>query len=307
MGLANLVPGISGGTMLLASGIYPNFINSIADLSTFRFSKRAFLVLGIVGFAAALSILSLAGVVKTSVVDHRWAMYSLFIGLTLGGVPIIWKMARPVSQAFYVGAFAGLAVMIALAWTQMTGDTSAAARQGWFIMFIAGVAGASAMILPGVSGGYLLLLLGVYVPVLSAIDRFKNALKAHEIATAMDPALEVILPVGIGVLVGVLVVSNVIKVVLRKYKQATLGVLMGFLVGAVIGLWPFQKGIAPKIGELFKGEVLTAQSLANIPAEKFPTAFYSPETKDIALSLGLICVGFAITAMIARWGDSAKT
>ena len=85
MGLANLVPGISGGTMLLAVGIYPQFIRGVAEVSTFRFSARTLLLLGCVACAAAVSIVGLAGIVKDLVIDHRWIMYSLFIGLTLGG------------------------------------------------------------------------------------------------------------------------------------------------------------------------------------------------------------------------------
>ena len=307
MGLANLVPGISGGTMLLASGIYPRFIESIAELSSFRFNKRALVVLGLVVSAAALAILLLAGIVKSAVIDHRWVMYSLFIGLTLGGLSVIWSMARPVTPNFWFGASVGIAIMVALAWMQMSGDTTAATRQGWFIMFVAGVAGASAMILPGVSGGYLLLVLGVYVPVLGAIDRFKDALKSMDIAAAMGPAVDVILPVGLGVLVGVLVVSNLIKVVLHKYEQATLGILMGFLVGAVFGLWPFQRGMPPKVGELFKGEIVSAESLSTIAPEKFPTAFYSPTITDVAMATGLVFVGFVLTTLIARWGNDSNS
>ena len=177
MGLANLVPGISGGTMLLAAGIYPRFIQALADLSGLRLRKDSFIVLGLVGVAAAVAILLGAGPVKDAVVEHRWAMYSLFIGLTLGGVPVLWQMARPAKNAFWVGMVAGLILMAGLAWLQIDGASSGGSREGIPMMFIAGVAGASAMILPGVSGGYLLLVLGVYVPVLSAIDALKEALK----------------------------------------------------------------------------------------------------------------------------------
>ena len=85
MGLANLVPGISGGTMLLAAGIYPCFINAIAEVTTLRLRVATIAVLGSVVGAASVAILLFAGVVKELVVDHRWMMYSLFIGLTLGG------------------------------------------------------------------------------------------------------------------------------------------------------------------------------------------------------------------------------
>jgi len=304
MGLANLVPGISGGTMLLAAGIYPRFIQALAELSGLRFRKSSFIVLGLVGVAAAGAILLGAGTVKDAVVEHRWAMYSLFIGLTLGGVPVLWQMARPATNPFWVGIVVGLFVMIALAWLQISGASAGTSREGVPMMFIAGVAGASAMILPGVSGGYLLLVLGVYVPVLSAIDALKEALRAGNLESASDPVLGVVLPVGIGVAIGILVISNLIKIVLERFEQPTLGALMGLLVGAVFGLWPFQEGVAPKVGEVFKGQVLTVERLADLSPDKYPTEFYAPTFTDVMMAVGLIGVGYIITTLVARVGGA---
>ncbi len=304
MGLANLVPGISGGTMLLAAGIYPRFIQALADLSGLRLRKDSFIVLGLVGVAAAVAILLGAGPVKDAVIEHRWAMYSLFIGLTLGGVPVLWQMARPARNAFWVGMVAGLIVMAGLAWLQIDGASSGGSREGIPMMFIAGVAGASAMILPGVSGGYLLLVLGVYVPVLSAIDALKEALKVNDLASASEPILGVVLPVGVGVAIGVLVISNLIKVVLERYEQPTLGALMGLLVGAVFGLWPFQEGVAPRVGEMFKGQTLTAERLADLAPDKYPTEFFAPTFTDVMMAVGLVGVGYMITTLVARLGGA---
>jgi len=304
MGLANLVPGISGGTMLLAAGIYPRFIEALADLSALRFRKTSFFVLAVVGFAAAAAILLGAGPVKDAVVSHRWAMYSLFIGLTLGGIPVLWQMARPASNSFWTAMVAGLIVMAALAWLQVYGASSAAHREGVVMMFLAGVAGASAMILPGVSGGYLLLVLGVYVPVLSAIDALTEAIKGGDLASATDPVLAVVLPVGVGVGVGILVVSNVLRVVLERYEQPTLGALMGLLVGAVFGLWPFQEGVPPKVGEVFKGETLTAERLAELTPDKFPAEIYSPTFTGVMMAVGLVGLGYMITTLVARVGGA---
>lgn len=305
MGLANLVPGISGGTMLLAAGIYPRFIQALADLSALRFRKSSFWVLALVGIAAAVAILVGAGPVKDAVVNHRWAMYSLFIGLTLGGVPVLWQMARPATGAFWSGVIVGLFIMAGLAWLQMYGAGSGASREGIVMMFVAGVAGASAMILPGVSGGYLLLVLGVYVPVLSAIDALKEGIKASDWASAADPVQSVVLPVGIGVAVGILLISNLIKVVLERYEQPTLGVLMGLLVGAVFGLWPFQEGVAPAVGEMFKGQILTAERLADLSPDKYPTELYAPTFTNVMMAVGLVGVGYMITTIVAHIGGAS--
>jgi len=219
MGLANLVPGISGGTMLLAAGIYPKFIDAIAEVTRFRFRFRSLLLLGCVAVAAGLAILLLAGVLKNLVVDQRWIMYSLFIGLTLGGVPVA------ILQAYGIVA---------------------SGSSNFLMMFLAGLAGASAMILPGLSGGYLLLLMGQYVPILSAIDQFKDCLKERDFVAIMEPAISVVLPVGLGVVAGIVVVGNLLQWLLNRFRKATLGVLLGLLIGSTVGLWPFQMGVEPK-------------------------------------------------------------
>ncbi|MDA0323157.1 MAG: DUF368 domain-containing protein [Verrucomicrobia bacterium] len=302
MGLANLVPGISGGTMLLAAGIYPRFINAIAEVTTLRLRAPSIAVLGSVVVAAGLAILLLAGTVKGLVVDHRWIMYSLFIGLTLGGVPIVWKMVRPARKSTWIGAIVGFIVMAVLAYSQQTQSGAGGGSTGIFMLFLAGVAGASAMILPGVSGGYLLLVLGQYIPILSAIDAFKLALKGGEMGEATQIALHVGIPVGLGVLVGVVGVSNLLRLLLKRFEKATLGVLLGLLLGAVVGLWPFQTGVLPQVGDVVKGEMMTEGLIAELDPEDYPTRYFSPSGTQVGGVFGGIAVGFLITFAIARIG-----
>ena len=307
MGLANLVPGISGGTMLLAAGVYPRFINAIAEVTTLRLRTVSLVLLGSVVGAAAIAILLLAGTVKGLVVDHRWVMYSLFIGLTLGGVPVVWKMAKPATGSLWGGAVAGFVAMALLAWMQTRGaGTSGAGAGSPVMMFLAGVAGASAMILPGVSGGYLLLVLGQYVPILSAIDQFKEALKAGDWAVVIDVGLKVGLPVGLGVVIGIVVVSNLLRVLLRRAPKATLGVLLGLLLGAVVGLWPFQQGVPPTVGATVKGQIVTEETLKKVDPDDFPTEFFSPTGKHMGGALGFVLIGLVTTTLVSRFGGDEE-
>ena len=108
MGLANLVPGLSGGTMLLAVGVYPQFIRGVAEISTFRFRLKTFVLLACIIGTMLLAIVAFAGVVKNLIIDHRWMMYSLFIGLTLGGAPVVWRMLRPVNWTAVLASIVGL-------------------------------------------------------------------------------------------------------------------------------------------------------------------------------------------------------
>jgi putative membrane protein len=316
MGLANLVPGISGGTMLLAAGIYQPFIESIAEVTTLRFRRRALGVLAGVGLAAVTAIALLAGTVKDLVVDHRWLMYSLFIGLTLGGVPVVWKLivaerrraAAATGLSLWLAFAAGLVGMSALAWVQAAGSGGQAVHSGFLFMLLAGTVAAAAMILPGVSGGYLFLVLGVYVAVLTGIESFVDALKALDFTALVPPTLQVVLPVGLGVILGMVAVSNTLERLLRSCPVPTLGVLMGLLGGAVVGLWPFQHGVAPSLGELFRGSVVTSANLSEILSEpeRFPTEFFTPSVGQALIAIGVVAAGFAATLMIGLLGGSAK-
>ena len=307
MGLANLVPGISGGTMLLAAGVYPRFIEAVAEVTTLRFRPRSLVLLGSVVVTAGLAILLLAGAVKGLVVDHRWVMYSIFIGLTLGGVPVVWKLARPATRGLWVGAGAGFVAMVLLALAQQGGGGGGmgGGEQSIPLLFLAGVAGAAAMILPGVSGGYLLLVLGQYVPILGSIDRLKGALAARDFAAA-GAEWVVIVPVGVGVLVGIVGVSNLLRLLLHRFEKPTLGVLLGLLLGAVVGLWPFQRGVEPEPGQVVKGQLVTADNLGQFEPEHWPVAFFLPRTSQVAGSIALMIAGFGATFLISKMGNAAS-
>lgn len=304
MGLANLVPGISGGTMLLAAGIYPDFIESVADVTTLRFRRRALLVLGTVVGTAVIAILLLAGAVRSLVIHHRWVMYSLFIGLTLGGVPLVWRLARPATPAVFAGAAGGFLVMLIMAGA--FGEPSGGGEPNVVILGIAGAAGASAMILPGVSGGYLLLLLGQYEVILGGVDQLKTGLLgdsstgvAADLTVAVG-SLDIVIPVGIGVVVGVVGVSNLLRWLLHHQEKATLGALLGLLVGAVVGLWPFQRGVVPEPGDLLRGVVVTADQIAAMDPADWPVSFFTPVPGQVLGAVALVAVGLGATLLIDR-------
>jgi len=301
MGLANLVPGLSGGTMLLAVGVYPQFINSIADVSTFRLRRKSVLTLACVIGAAALAVVMLAGPIGQLVVHRRWIMYSLFIGLTLGGVPVLWRMVKPVDTAVVLTAIIGIALMAVLAIVEphAAGESD---KHAYAMLILAGIAGGAAMILPGVSGGYLLLILGQYVVILSTIDALRAAGTSRDWAAAAQ-TLHVLVPVGLGVLIGIVGVSNGIKILLAKYERPTLGVLLGLLLGAVIGLWPFQHAVEPQVGDVINGETLTTPAMVDaVKPEDWPSMYFMPDLWQVAAAIGLIGLGFAVAVGVSHLG-----
>lgn len=311
MGLANLVPGISGGTMLLAAGVYPGFVGAIAELTTLRFRPRSLVLLASIVATAGLAILLLAGTVKSLVEEHRWIMYSLFIGLTLGGVPLLWRMARPASPALLVAAALAFAAMGVMAFSGAAGGDGDGV--GYVGMFLTGLAASSAMILPGVSGGYLLLLLGQYERILGSVDQVKRGLLGDgatgagpDLALLLD-ALHIVIPLGIGVVAGVVGVSNLLRWLLVRFEKATLGALLGLLLGAVVGLWPFQEAAPPQPGDVIKGRVVTAQNADSFESEDWPLARFRPSAAQVGGAVALIGLGLLTTLAIGRLdpGDAA--
>jgi len=188
------------------------------------------------------------------------------------------------------------------------------------ILFVAGTAAAAAMILPGVSGGYLLLVLGAYVPILEGVDAFRAALSAGDGGAIVAVGAGVILPVGLGVGIGIAVVSRVLRWLFARYRLQTLGVLLGLLVGAVVGLWPFQTVRVPEPGMLIKGQAVEVvdegsgldapdaivvryvESGETVDLEDLPTDMVMPTLLEALLALLLVGAGYATTALVGRIG-----
>jgi putative membrane protein len=306
MGLANLVPGISGGTMLLAVGVYPSFINAIADLTMLRFKPRPIVVLATIGGAAILAIGLLAGPTRRLVIDERPLMYSLFIGLTLGGLPLVWRLAQPVTRGVWVAASMAFALMVAMAFGSESGAGGSSTNTA--LLVLSGLAGASAMILPGISGGYLLLLLGQYEPILGAIDELKQGLigPAGLDLDRILVSMNVVIPVGIGVVLGVVGVSNLLRWLLARYEKPTLGALLGLLLGAVVGLYPFQHPVPPQLGFEDHGRPILEVDIAHVPEEDWPMKRFTPTPGELGASAGTIALGLMLTYAISRFGSKPE-
>ncbi|MDP6579902.1 MAG: DUF368 domain-containing protein [Vicinamibacterales bacterium] len=304
MGLANLVPGISGGTMLLAVGIYPQFIGGVAEVSTFRFRPKVVLMLVCVVGAAAVAIAGFAGLIGILLDQYRWAMYSLFIGLTLGGVPILWLALRPAEGTVVWSAVVGIVLMALLAATdpERIGNGGEPGLVAYTILAVAGFSGGAAMILPGMSGAYLLLVLGQYRTILDAVEMGADGARAGEWAMAVE-SLHVLVPVGIGVVLGVVGVSNLVKMLLARYQRATLGLLLGLLLGAVLGLWPFTDPVAPQIGDIIRGvELTTPELLASVEPERYARVWVAPSLWQIVGGTALVLTGFGVSWGISHLG-----
>lgn len=260
MGLANLVPGVSGGTMILAVGLYDRFISAVAELSSLRWSKGMFVFLGLLAAGLFAALIGLAGPAVYLVSHHRWAMYSLFVGMTLGGAPELFRIAFPPGDGAEKGQ--KIAPMMASALGFLTMAYIAWALAGTRIPHTAwaflgmGALAASSMILPGVSGSYLLLIFGVY-------DIVIGSLSVSALREDWKASLMIIGPVAVGAALGIAVLSNVLKLVLARFARVSHGALLGLLVGSVLGLWPFQVARYPELLDKPLRKDLAAQVIAD--------------------------------------------
>jgi putative membrane protein len=196
--------------------------------------------------------------------------------------------------------------MVAMAFGTEGGNGSQSASIP--LLMLSGLAGASAMILPGISGGYLLLLLGQYEPILAAIDEVKQGLigpAGFDLTRILD-SMNVVIPVGIGVVLGVVGVSNLLRWLLDRYEKPTLGVLLGLLLGAVVGLYPFQAPVPPELGFEDHGRPVPEAELANVPGEDWPLERFRPTSGELAASGGTIAIGLLLTFAISRLGSKPE-
>lgn len=237
MALADSVPGVSGGTIAFILGFYDKFIGSINDLFYEKGEKRKeafiFLVkLGIgwvVGMAAAVLVLS------SAFEKHIYFVSSLFMGFIIASIPLVIKQEKEAYTgriANVVFALIGAAVVIGITFLNktsfMTGlDLAKISIPIAIYIFIAGMVAISAMFLPGISGSTLLLIFGLYLPVISGIKELLH------MNFSVFPALCIF---GVGVIAGALSVVKGIKVCLDKHRSKTMYTILGLMVGSLYAI-----------------------------------------------------------------------
>ena len=230
MGCADLIPGVSGGTIALITGIYEELIDSIRSidakalklLSSFKLKELWHHVNGpflLHVFAGILlSIFSLSSLITYFLNDHPIPLWSFFFGLILVSAFYVMPRHKDIRVLF----FTILGILSAYLITSLT--PSATSDQLWFI-FISGAIAICAMILPGISGSFILILLAKYEFILHAVKAFD---------------VKVILTFGVGCVVGLLSFSKLIHWLLQNHKSITMAALAGFMLGSLNKIWPWK-------------------------------------------------------------------
>lgn len=255
MGAADVVPGVSGGTIAFITGIYDELLNSIKRLgpgalkvlaregvtACWKHINGTFLLT--LGSGILFSLFSLAKVISGLLVSHPIPLWSFFTGLILVSV---WHMVRQLN-GIRLSTLLMLLSGVALAWWISGMTPSGAIDPQWPFLFASGALAICAMILPGVSGSFLLLLLGVYQPVLTAV-------------ASLD--IPVLGTVASGCIVGLLLFTRFLSWVLAYARHLTLAFLTGLMLGAVNTLWPWKQATGVQVFNVLPGtyEQVSGQS-----------------------------------------------
>ncbi|HCX8757327.1 DUF368 domain-containing protein [Staphylococcus aureus] len=235
MGTSDLVPGVSGGTIALLLGIYNQFIASISGIFSRRFwPSFTFLIPIIIGMLLAMG--SLSNLFNYLLSQHHIPTMFFFGGLIIGIVPYLLKISNyktSFTAKHYMMVIAGIAILIVITLMnngdKHAGETLTLSTSLIIKYFIAGMCASSAMLLPGISGSFMLLVFGVYGTVMLAIS---------EVVKLNFAGLPILLAVGFGVLAGFIISSKIIQYFLTHHKLMTFALIIGFVVGSLFAVFP---------------------------------------------------------------------
>lgn len=291
MGAADLVPGVSGGTIALITGIYDRFIAAIAsvgiDALRMVFSGKIksawahvdgnFLLA--VGGGILSSIALLASLLNWLILNYPLPLWSLFCGLILASaIHLFYESRLDWTARDYALWLVGIGVALIVGLMQATQLPVSQVS-----IFLAGTIAISAMLLPGISGSFLLLILGMYQPVITAL---------------VNLDLIILGVFALGCISGLLVFSRVLKVLLARAQRATMAILYGFLLGSVIMLWPWQRPIAVMVDR--HGENRVVQSVPVLPQ----TYMESVGEPMLLLCLFVFALGVCVVALLLSRGSA---
>lgn len=238
IGIANIVPGVSGGTMMVSMGIYDKLIHCITHLFSefkksvkFLFPIAVGMVIAIVGSSFALKELFARIPIQTNL---------LFVGLILGGLPAIGKNVK--GKRIRIGHIIAALVFFALvAGMAAMGETEGASADLSFsvgnmlVLFVVGVITSATMVIPGVSGSMVLMLMGFYKPVLLTITNFITAL-VHLDMNGILAGCGILIPFGIGVVAGIFAIAKVVEIVFDKYPLYAYLAIIGLIVASPVAI-----------------------------------------------------------------------
>lgn len=238
IGLANVIPGVSGGTMMVSMGIYDKLIHCITHLfSEFKKSLR-FLVPIFIGIGIAAVVVSFG--IEFLFANYPFQTNLLFIGLIIGGLPAVWKKVK--GSSVRVGHIIACILFFTLvAGLALVGETEGNAADLSFSLisviklFGVGIVASATMVIPGVSGSMMLLLMGYYHPILETITNFIKAALAFDM-NGILAGMGVLIPFGIGVVVGIFAIAKLIEIIFVKFPLYAYWAIIGLIISSPVAI-----------------------------------------------------------------------
>lgn len=247
IGLANIIPGVSGGTMAVSMGIYDKIIHCISHFFSDIKKNIIFLLPIVTGMGIAI-IASAFGI------DYLFETFPfqtnlLFIGLILGSLPAVYgKVKRQcIGMGHILSAILFFILVVGMALLNGSSDGSISIESSitqMVILFLVGIVASATMVVPGVSGSMMLLLLGYYNPILDTIKTFFVALVKFDISGIFN-TFYILVPFGLGVVVGIIVIAKIIEIIFDKFPLYAYWAIIGLLVSSPIAI--IMVGSFPKI------------------------------------------------------------
>lgn len=312
MGAADVVPGVSGGTIAFITGIYETLLESISnfDSSLLRIWKKegfkavwqkvngSFLAVLIFGIAS--SIITLAKVVEYLLHNHPIQVWSFFFGLVLTSV---WLVGRTVEK-WDTKSIIALIIGTAIAYTVTILPPFADSANLFYILFCGSLA-ICAMILPGISGSFILILLGAYTTVLGAISALISAILDFNTAAIMSNG-SVIAVFGIGCVIGLLSFSKLLNYLFKTAKNTVIAVLTGFLIGSLNKIWPWKETLTSFVKHAGEAnEELVALTQKNISPAAYESLYLT--SANLWQAALFLSIGIALLVVLDRFKVEEKT
>ncbi|MEA3318228.1 MAG: DUF368 domain-containing protein [Bacteroidota bacterium] len=288
MGSANVIPGVSGGTIALITGIFERIIDAIKSFDTIalklffkgkikEFIKHVDLYFLITVFSGmVLSVVSLAKLLDFLFTNYPVYVWAYFFGLILASVYFVGKTITKwnisVVLTFVIGTSIAIGISIL---------NPAAQNESFLYLVLCGVVAICSMILPGLSGSFILILLGNYeLVMIDAVNNFD---------------LKIIFPVMIGAVLGLVVFSHILSWVYKKYKNQTISILAGFILGSLGILWPWKNEVY-KIDEAGDFLLKNGEKVIQSYTKYFPESFNT----EVLISISLIIIGILSIYLIEK-------
>ncbi|MDO4838106.1 MAG: DUF368 domain-containing protein [Clostridia bacterium] len=236
IGLANIIPGVSGGTMMVSMGIYDTLIHSITHL--FKQFKKSIMTLLPFAIGMVVAIAGLSFVITWAFDTYPLPTNTLFIGLILGGLPAIIKQLKGEKMGAVGGIlfvlFFALIIVLQIIQKENVTTITLSFVEVIKLLFLGALASAT-MVIPGVSGSMILKLMGYYEPVIASIKGLTSSLFAGNWSSVLAN-VGILLPFGIGIVIGIFAIAKLIEVLIAKYKGWTYAAILGLVTASPVAI-----------------------------------------------------------------------